>query len=234
MSASPISNDVALRIGLAARELPDTDPTRLLRVLDDAVGLPPTAKKLGKLTVKSLKSAADGEFADVDTAAIKSALTYLKGEGEVSAEPLPAVEAYAKGEMPNSIRVACASNKGEMLDGHFGSCRRFLIYQVSEQGNRLVDIRSVDDEEAADDKNSYRASLINDCQLLFVGSIGGPAAAKVVRAGVHPIKKPQPAPAREEIESLQRVIGKDAPPWLAKVMGQSPEERIRFEQEASA
>ena len=137
-------------------------------------------------------------------------------------------------DRPSSIRVACASNKGEMLDGHFGSCRRFLIYQVSQQENRLVEIRNVDESEAADDKNSYRASLLNDCQLLFVGSIGGPAAAKVVRAGVHPIKKPQPGPAQEEIQSLQSVIGKDAPPWLAKAMGQSPEERIRFEQEATA
>lgn len=233
MSASPISQEIALRIGLAARELPDTDPGRLLRVLDDAIGLPPSAKKLSSLTVKELKAAADGEFADIDTAALKSALACLKGEHGLSAEPLPEVEAYSDGEMSNSIRVACASNKGEMLDGHFGSCRRFLIYQVSEKENRLIEIRAVDVSGEVDDKNSYRASLIGDCQILFVGSIGGPAAAKVVRAGVHPIKKPQVGPAREEIESLQRVINKDAPPWLAKVMGQAPEERIRFEQEAT-
>lgn len=234
MSASPITQQIALRIGLAARELPDTDAARLLRVLDDAVGLPPTAKKLEKLTVKDLKSACDGEFSDIDSAALKSALAYLKGEHDIVSEPLPEVEAYESGEMPNSIRVACASNKAEMLDGHFGSCQRFLIYQVSETENRLVDIRSASDSGDVEDKNSYRASLINDCQLLFVASIGGPAAAKVVRAGVHPIKKPQAGPAREEVESLQRVIGKDAPPWLAKVMGQAPEERIRFEQEANA
>ncbi|MGD8908302.1 MAG: dinitrogenase iron-molybdenum cofactor N-terminal domain-containing protein, partial [Chromatiales bacterium] len=131
MSASPVTNEVALRIGLAARELPDTDPGRLLRVLDDVVGLPPTTSKLSKLTVKELKSACDGEFADIDTLAVKSALAYLKGENEISAEALPEIEAYAEGDMPNSIRVACASNKAEMLDGHFGSCRRFLIYQVS-------------------------------------------------------------------------------------------------------
>lgn len=234
MSASPITDEIALRIGLAARELPDTDPARLLRVLEDAVGLPPVAKKLSALTVKEFKAAADGEFADVDASAIKSALDYLKGKQGLSADPLPALEAYADGDMPNSIRVACASNKGEMLDGHFGSCRRFLIYQVSEMDNRLVEIRNVKEGAEVDDKNSYRASLIGDCQILFVGSIGGPAAAKVVRAGVHPIKKPQAGPARKEIESLQRVINRDAPPWLAKVMGQAPEERIRFEQETSA
>ena len=234
MSAAPISEEIALRIGLAARQLPDTDPGRLLRVLDDAIGLPPTAKKLATLTVKDFKAAAEGEFADTDTAAIKVALSYLKGEQGLSKEALPALEAYSDGDMPNSIRVACASNKGEMLDGHFGSCKRFLIYQVSESENRLIDIRTVDESEESDDKNSHRASLIGDCQLLFIASIGGPAAAKVVRAGVHPIKKPAVGPARDEMQALQSVIGKDAPPWLAKAMGQSPEERIRFEQEAEA
>ncbi|MEW8536687.1 MAG: dinitrogenase iron-molybdenum cofactor biosynthesis protein [Candidatus Thiodiazotropha endolucinida] len=231
MNASAISNDIALRIGLAVRELPDTNAARMLSVLDDAIGLPPTDKKLSGLTVKALKSARDGELADVDTTALKSALGYLKGETSLSAEPLPEVSAYSDGDMPGSIRVACASNKGEMLDGHFGSCKRFLIYQVSDKENRLIEIREIDDTQADGDKNGYRASLIADCQVLFVASIGGPAAAKMVRVGAHPIKKPQMGPAIDEITKLQAVIGSKAPPWLAKVMGQSPEERIRFEQE---
>jgi nitrogen fixation protein NifX len=230
MTASPISNEIALRIGLAARELPDTDARRLLKVIMDAVGLPPTADKLSKLTVKEFKSAADGELAEVDSSMLKSALSYLKGESGVVTDPLPEIEDYAEGDMPQSIRVACASNKHEMLDGHFGSCQRFLIYQVNAEEFRLIDIRSIDKEDQAEDKNGYRASLIADCQILFVVSIGGPAAAKVVRTGVHPIKKPNAGAARDEIAELQKVIGEDAPPWLAKAMGQSPEERIRFEQ----
>lgn len=231
MSASNMKKDIALRIGLAARELPDTDAARLMKILADLVVMPPTAKSLSGLTVKAFKAADDGEFNDTDTAAIKSALAYLKGEKGVSADPLPEIEPYSDGDMPNSIRVACASNKAEKLDGHFGSCQRFLIYQVSEADSRLVDIRKIDDSESDGDKNKYRASLINDCQILFVASIGGPAAAKVVRAGVHPIKKPNMGEAREEITDLQNVIGSGASPWLAKIMGQSPEERVRFEQD---
>jgi len=234
MTAAPISNEIALRIGLAARELPDTDAARLLRVLADAVGLPPTAKKLEGLKVKDLKDAADGEFADIDSAALKAALACLKGEYETEAEPMPPVQPYEEGDLPQSIRVACASNKGGMLDGHFGSCRRFLVYQVSQQERRLIDIRQIDDTQAQDDKNEYRASLIRDCQLLFVASIGGPAAAKVVKAGIHPIKQPEAVAADLEMQRLQAVVGDDAPPWLAKVMGQDPEARIRFEQEETA
>lgn len=230
MSATHISRDIALRIGLAARELPETDAARLLGVLDELTGLPPSAEKLAAVTVKELKAAADGAFAEIDTAALKSALACLKGEAGMPAEPLPEVVPYRDGDMPDSIRVACASNKGERLDGHFGSCKRFLIYQVSGSGNRLIGLRDADDAAAGDDKNGYRASLLADCQILFVASIGGPAAVKVIRAGVHPIKKPDAGSARAEVEALQQVIGRGAPPWLAKVMGQTPEARARFEQ----
>jgi len=233
MTQAAISDDIALRIALAARALPDTDAARLIQVLDDTVGLPPSTTKLAALKVKTLKEARDGELADVDTGALKEALAILKGETVGDAEPVPSVEPYGAGDMPGSVRVACASNQGELLDGHFGSARRFLIYQVSAEENRLIDVRVPDDTEA-DDKNAYRAGLIADCQVLYVASIGGPAAAKVVKADVHPIKDPAGGSARERVVALQRVLGSKAPPWLAKIMGQSPEERVRFEREEEA
>jgi nitrogen fixation protein NifX len=234
MTAAPLTNEIALRIGLAARELPDTDAARLLRVLADAVGLPPTASKLGGLKVKDLKLAAQGELAAIDSTALKSALACLQGEHAEKGEPLPVAQAYRDGDLPQSIRVACASDQGNLLDGHFGSCKRFLVYQVAQDESRLIDIREIDDSAAEDDKNDYRASLIRDCQLLFIASIGGPAAAKVVKAGIHPIKKPEVVPACAEMQRLCSVVGKNAPPWLAKVMGQTPEQRVRFEPEDSA
>jgi len=227
-----IAEDIALRIGLAARELPDTDAARLLRVLEDLIEFPPTADKLEALTVKDLKAAAEGEFADQDPAVLKTALAYLKGQLGISQPALPTVEPYTEGDLPGSIRVAVASNSGEMLDGHFGSCLRFLIYQVSAQAYRLIDIRATDGAHVSDDKNAYRASLIQDCQIIFIISIGGPAAAKVVRVGAHPVKKAEPIAASEEMRALQQAIAHDPPPWLAKVMGQTPQQRIRFAQDA--
>jgi nitrogen fixation protein NifX len=234
VSGAPISKDVALRIALAARALPDTEPARIIKVLEDTVGLPPTPSKLSKLTVKSLKAAADGELSSIDTNAIKEALAYLKGDkGVDEKDDAPQVEAYQEEDIPDSIRVACASNKAEELDGHFGSCARFLIYQVSATEIRLIDARSTNGPDARDDKNAFRADLIKDCQVLFVASIGGPAAAKVVKAGVHPIKYPNGGSARERIVALQKVIVDAPPPWLAKAMGHDDESRVRFERTAA-
>jgi nitrogen fixation protein NifX len=232
MPNAPISDAIALRIGRAARALPDTDPARLLRVLAAAVALPPTAAKLAELRVKDLKSAADGELADLDQSVLKQALAILRGEVAPDFDPPPPVDPGAAADLPGSVRVACASDRGEELDGHFGSCRRFLIYQVSPDEVRLAAVREVDDALAQDDKNAYRASLIAECQVLYVVSIGGPAAAKVVKAGVHPVKWPHGGSAREHVAALQPVLAQGAPPWLAKVMGRAPEERVRFEREA--
>jgi nitrogen fixation protein NifX len=234
MSRLPISDEMALRIGLAARALPDTDPARLLRVLAAGIGLPPTQERLAKLQVKDLQQAADGELAEIDPAHLKAALALLQGKVDSGREPPPSCDSYEEGDLPGSIRVACASNQGEELDGHFGSARRFLIYQVASSAVRLIAVRdAVLAHGAEDDKSSFRASLIQDCQILVVASIGASAAAKVVKRGIHPIKWPGGGNARICIESLQTVLGERAPPWLAKIMGQAPEARIRYNQPPS-
>ncbi len=229
-SKAPISRDVALRLGLAVRALGDADARRILRILEDLVGMPPTKKKLDSLSRKDLKVAAGGELAELPADELDALLTILKGESDL--EPLPEIEPYADGDMPDSVRVACASNSAENLDGHFGSCKRFLVYQVSADEVRLVDVRLIKGIGSDQDKNAARAALIDDCQVLYVMSIGGPAAAKAVRAGLHPIKYPAGGSARERALQLQQVLGENAPPWLAKAMGKAPEDRVRFEMEA--
>ena len=228
MSDTGLSREIALRVALAARALPDTDAARLLKVLADAVGLPPTEDSLSGLTVKQLQAAADGELADIDKDLLKSALGHLKGHGAALDEALPQTQSWSEGDMPDAIRVACASNNGEELDGHFGSCSRFLVYQVSRDEVRLIDVRDASGSEARDDKNAWRARLIADCQVLFVASIGGPAAAQVVKTGVHPIKDPRGGNARERLGELQAKLASAPPPWLAKAMGHTAEDRVRF------
>jgi nitrogen fixation protein NifX len=117
-----------------------------------------------------------------------------------------------------SVRVACASNGTEVLDGHFGSCERFQVYEVSPQAVRFLEARATAEADEAEERNAARAALIGDCQVLFIQSIGGPAAAKVVRAGVHPVKVPKPTPIAELVAKLQTALH-SPPPWLAKAMG---------------
>lgn len=218
----PITEAVALRIGLAARALPDVEPSRLVQVLLDVTGgAPPTPAALQALTVRRLKTALDGALSDQPSDQIKTAVAYLRGEARVTevAADLPVPAPYAEGDMPGSIRVALASNAAESLDGHFGTCARFLIYQVNAAEARLIDVRRAESGRTeTQDKNDLRAGQIGDCHLLYVVSIGGPAAAKVVRRNVHPVKRAEGGEARAVLGELRAAL-RSPPPWLAKAMG---------------
>lgn len=228
-----LSREIALRIALASRVLPGVDVPMLIGILHDKVGSPLDDEKLKAITVTNLKTGIgsldgeeDGEDIGIGLANIKLAIRYLWGE-EAEDENLPEIMPYHEGDMPESIRVAIASNLGTLLNGHFGSCIRFLVYQLSRNDCRLVDIRSTIDADNAEDKNMFRAQLIKDCHVLFIQSIGGPAAAKVIRADIYPIKVPDVTEAAEQLSEFQKVF--DAPPpWMAKALGRTAEERKRF------
>jgi nitrogen fixation protein NifX len=227
-SQAELSRELALRIGLAARALPDTDAKRLLSVLTDCIGLPITEDKIVGIDLNTLKTAKAGEFIDVDEPLLTHALSILK-----SGLNIPKQQAYVDGDMPGSVRIACASNDGINVDGHFGSCSQFLIYQVSADEARLIDVRNTDIPDGLDveDKNVFRAELIQDCQVLYIASVGGPAAAKIVKLGIHPMKLPTIEAIADIIGQLQTVIAGTPPPWLAKVMGIDASDRFRFGRE---
>jgi nitrogen fixation protein NifX len=224
-----ITKGAALRIALAGKTLAEVDTRALTLRLAEKLGLPVTEEKLAGVTVADLKALLTGEETvepDADMASIKLAVRYLWGENGDDAD-VPKPEPYADGEIPDSLRVAVASNTAANLDGHFGSAPRFLVYQVGKTAIRLVDVRPTLIADEAEDKNVARSELINDCQLVYVQSIGGPAAAKVVRAGVHPVKIPTAGPASDTLAKLQAVL--DAPPpWLAKIMGVEAKSLSRF------
>lgn len=228
-----LSREIALRIALAARILPDVGVAQLLDVLHRRITGELTEESLKLITVTDLKTGfasadgeEDGEDISVGLPALKEAVRILWGENdqEVLPTPVDLVE-----PMPGSIRVAIASNGGETLNGHFGSCIRFLVYQVSRTEHQLVAIRSALEADFSEDRNAFRVDLIKDCQVLYIVSIGGPAAAKVVRGGIYPMKVVDGGEAVEIIKKLQQVMQNSPPPWLAKILGVSAEDRVRFE-----
>jgi nitrogen fixation protein NifX len=233
-----LSREVALRIALAARILPDVGVGQLLEILHRRISGDLTEESLKGITVTDLKTGfasadgeEDGEDISVGLPALKEAVRILWGENDQ--ENLPKVVVLTD-PMPDSIRVAIASNSGESLNGHFGSCIRFLIYQVSRNDCKLIGIQSALEADFSDDRNAFRVDLIKDCQVLYVVSIGGPAAAKVVRGGIYPMKVSEGGEAADIIQKLQQVMQNSPPPWLAKILGISAEDRVRFERTEAA
>ena len=70
-----------------------------------------------------------------------------------------------------------------------------------------------------DDKIGPKVAAIAGCNLLFVLAIGGPAAAKVVGARIHPVKLSAPEPIEDILRKVQTMMSGNPPPWLRKAMG---------------
>ncbi|HLO49084.1 MAG TPA: dinitrogenase iron-molybdenum cofactor biosynthesis protein [Kamptonema sp.] len=237
MAEQPISNEVALRIALASRLFPEFSIAEFIEALHTYLGDVVDETSLSRITVTNLKTAVGqtyeidgeehGEDADAaDIAILKKAVRILWGELD-EIDRLPSIDPYQEGDMPNSIRVAVASNNQEALDGHFGSCLRYLIYQLSAEEMRLIDIRSALEADLSEDKNAFRVGLIRDCPVLYIVAIGGPAAGKVVQAGIYPIKKETGGAARVMLSELQHAIATSPPPWLAKILGVADGSRVK-------
>lgn len=230
---SSISKAAAQRVSNAARALSEDEPQAFILALGNHLGLPINEKKLRALTVEDLNTLLSGQDGllpeNYDHVAMQAALRCLWGE-PLNQQPAPEPETP-----PDSLtgapylQVAVASNNGEQLDGHFGSCLRFLIYRVSNDALYLHQVRDAAhlDLAAGSERNALRADLLKDCQLLYVQSIGGPAAAKVIRAGIHPVKFPLPGPARDSLLQLQAHLD-NPPPWLARVLGVESSVSRRF------
>lgn len=215
-TAPPISDEVALRIALAAKVLPEISLKDLITGLQSHFEDEITEASLNKLTVSQLQKCL-GMGSDDHLESLKEAVRILWGEtGE--ADQTFEITPYDPQEWPHSIRIAVASNTGEELDGHFGSCHRYLIYQLAADKIALIDVRSTVEADLVPDKSRFRVDLIQDCALVYFVSIGGPAAAKVIQANIYPMKREQGGIAREVLAELQSAIATSPPPWLAKIL----------------
>jgi hypothetical protein len=118
--------------------------------------------------------------------------------------------------------------KRQAVGSPFGSCLRYLVYQVCAEQIRFIDIRSAVEADFAEDRNSFRVDLIKDCHLLYVVSVSGPAAAKIIRADIYPMKKIEGGAASDVLCELQLMMNGSQPPWLAKILGVPNAERFRY------
>ena len=227
MSQSTLTRELALRIGLAARALPDTPPKLFMSVLRACTNQPLDDHSLAALGEAQFRQALTNLGIAATDAQICASLQILQ---DSSKKHLPTDTQ----PLPSSIRIAIGSDDPQRINGHFGSCKQFLIYQVAADDARLIDVRSidVDAQHLHEDKNVYRAQLIADCQVLYIASIGGPAAAKLTRFGIHPIKADQGEVITHIINQLQTVLAHAPPPWLAKTMGVQSAQRVCIEQES--
>ena len=134
------------------------------------------------------------------------------------------------------LRVALATRDGRTMSGHFGSAQRFVIFEVSANARRFLETISfedVSDESGShttqgDDRNAAKIAALSDVDVLVVQAIGGPVAARVIRAQIHPVKFSEPEPIEDILRRLSTMLLDSPPPWLRKVMQQKQTRSMDF------
>ena len=219
MSLPALAPAIALRIGLAARCLEGVSVGELLDLLVDHLGLPLDEANLARLGLKSLRSGLAGK--PLRAAEVRQALAYLSGQTRITVfdDTPPELDPFDDGDLPGSLRVAVASNGGEMLDGEFGHCHAYLIYQLGSDELRLIDWRLAPQGGRARERELHTLNQLADCHLLYATHIGNRAAARLMQQRIHPVTQPQGGAAREQLRALQQILANNPPPWLHKATG---------------
>lgn len=217
MMDNTISDQAAIRIALASKSLPNIELRSLLGLLIQHLGEPLTETKLVGLSPKAFRLMV-GSLGSGPTRKDVSNALHVLCNPEISDVSAPEVASQTSISGPK-LRVALTSNQGEMVNGHYGSCLRVLIYEVNATEHQLIEVREMPTEKKGEERAIAMLDRIRDCHMLFTLSIGGPAAARVTRANIHPIKKTAPAEASAVLKELSQVIATNPPPWVKRILG---------------
>ena len=139
------------------------------------------------------------------------------------------------------MRIAVATQDRQRVDAHFASAKTFMFYDIGPDGHTFLEAVQFDNVSAEDgnhkedgeDRLSAKINALEGASLLFCRAIGGPAAARVVRARVHPIKLPADEAISDVIDRVRAMLKGNPPPWLRKAMrdGDSGAERFIDDEE---
>ena len=131
----------------------------------------------------------------------------------------------------DTVKIAFATTDGKTVDEHFGRAGMFAIYEMTANGHRFVETRKfgdgmdssvVDTRDMGplhDDAVQRKVERLADCKIVYLTEIGGPAAARLVKKGMMPMKVKAPVDIESALRQLQETIRKSPPPWLRKAIG---------------
>jgi nitrogen fixation protein NifX len=124
------------------------------------------------------------------------------------------------------MRIAVATQDRKTVDAHFAGARTFMFYDIGPEGHTFLEAVQFDDitdesgvhRDDGEDRLAAKIGALAGASLLFCRAIGGPAAARVIRARVHPVKLPADEPIAQVIERVRAMLRGNPPPWLRKAM----------------
>lgn len=117
--------------------------------------------------------------------------------------------------------VAFACSDGKTIDSHFASASAFEMYEFTQDKPGIFHTSlAAEDRGESVDKVNARINLLKECAIVYCTQIGGPAAARLVQRGIHPLKVPEGTPIVDELNRMNTLLlSPKLPPWLKKKLG---------------
>jgi nitrogen fixation protein NifX len=134
------------------------------------------------------------------------------------------------------LRIAIATRDGQSMNAHFGSAEKFVVFEVTPRDRKFVAIlemgqvsdESGDHKAESEDKNGRKIAALAGCHIVFVLAVGGPVAAKILAAKIHPIKLAESESIDSVLSRVQGFMTSDPPPWLRKVLASTGSRSMSF------
>lgn len=131
--------------------------------------------------------------------------------------------------MSHAIKVAFATKDLEEVNAHFGGAKEFAVYNVGKEGFSLHGVVKADTSDIeGDDKTDFKVRALEGVDIMYCESIGGTAAAKVIRSGIHPMKVNESTPIEEILRDLVKMINGNPPPWIKRIMQVETPDDVRL------
>ncbi|MFZ3129611.1 MAG: NifB/NifX family molybdenum-iron cluster-binding protein [Desulfosporosinus sp.] len=122
--------------------------------------------------------------------------------------------------------VAFASSDGLTIDSHFASTPSFEMYKFTKEPLGMIHTSLLAEDLAeSNDQVGVRIRMLQQCAIVYCTQIGGPAAARLVQSGIHPLKVPGGTLIADELNRLNKLLlAQKLSPWLKKKLVTKKEE----------
>lgn len=125
----------------------------------------------------------------------------------------------SKSNLADGIKVAFATNDNENIDAHFGSCQKFVVYNISNDGYEVDRFIHTKEEKSKEgDKTANIVNALFGIDIVYFLDIGPVAAAKVINNKIFPIKYKEIVSIETELEKLQGMLNTNPPPFIKKIL----------------
>lgn len=122
-------------------------------------------------------------------------------------------------KIADAMKIAFATKDMETINAHFGGAKEFVVYDLSKEGFTLSGVIKTDTSKLnGDDKTDYKVKALKGINIMYCESIGGTAAAKVIRGGINPMKVQEPRKIEDVLNELLVMVNGNPPPWIKRIM----------------